>query len=241
LRQASLALFQFENNKQRFPGYLNRIGGQPASWVVPVVPYLERVDLLQAWEGRAQSGKPEPLAVTLNFLVCPADESNRASLTPLSYVANAGIPDLPRPDGGPADKLAHGVFHNRLDPQAAPAMTLKFLADHDGTACTLLLSENVQAGQWAGSGQYLTRPNGQPVVAPKGFFTPQQAERLTAIVWHAAQAKPATAVAERRINVGHDRGRDGLRASTEGAQAPSWPTAACDSFPTRSTTASTWP
>lgn len=207
LRQSGLALQTFENAKGRLPGYLNRVGSQPASWVVPVLPYLERMDLWEAWQGHNRP-VPEPLVVRLNWFACPSDEHNDELLTPLSYIVNSGIPDKLPPGSGTADKLANGVFHNRFDSQSAPAMTMAFLNAHDGASHTLLLAENVQAGQWAGNGQYARLPSGDPIVAPNGFFTPEQAERLTTLVWHRAQAQPTTAVPERQINVGHDRDLD---------------------------------
>jgi prepilin-type processing-associated H-X9-DG protein len=171
------------------------------------LPYLERMDLSEAWQGHNRP-VPEPLVVRLNWFACPSDEHNDELLTPLSYIVSSGIPDKLPPNGGPADKLANGVFHNRFDSASAPAMTMAFLNAHDGASHTLLLAENLQAGQWAGNGQYARLPSGDQIVAPKGFFTAEQAERLTTLVWHPAQAQPTTAVPERRINVGHDRTLD---------------------------------
>jgi prepilin-type processing-associated H-X9-DG protein len=209
MRQIGLALVTFENVKGQFPGYLNRVGGQPASWVIPILPNSERSDLLDSWEGRGQN-RPAPRVVRLNWFACPTDEHDDDSITPLSYVGNSGIPDILQPSSASADKRANGVFHNH-DSTGRRIVSMAFLNAHDGAAHTLLLSENIQAGQWAGNGQYDTLPNGNKVVAPAGFFTPEQAERLTTIVWHPSQAVPATAVAERRINVGHDSGLDEAR------------------------------
>ncbi len=207
VRQGALALLMLEDRKRSLPGYLNRIGKHPASWVVPTLAYLERQDVVGAWQGR-QGTNSGPRAMRLHFLVCVSDNLAAKSVAPLSYVANAGIPDSLPPQGGPADKLANGVFHNRFNLQSALAMTMAFLNAHDGASHTLLLAENVQAGQWAGNGQYARLPSGDQIVAPNGFFTAEQAERLTTLVWHPAQAQPTTAVPERRINVGHDRGLD---------------------------------
>jgi len=209
LRQIGLALATHEQRRGHLPGYLNRIEDQPASWVIPTLALLERQDLLRAWKGDDQQ-RPEPRAVWLNFMQCPSDgrPQDDRLVTPLGYVANAGIPDALTPGDAPADKLANGIFHNRFDSPHAPTMTMAFLSAHDGAAHTILVSENVQAGQWAGNGQYDTLPGNEKVVAAGGFFTPEQAERLTTMVWHPSQAQPATAVAERQINVGHTRELD---------------------------------
>lgn len=204
LRQVGLAMLTLEDSQQRFPGYLNRAGGQPASWVVPSLAHLERMDLVQHWKG--MSGSPSPQATQLYFLTCPSDPPHPDLVAPLSYVANAGIPDLPTANGGLSDTLANGVFQNRLDESNLPEITQKFLHTHDGASHTLLVGENVQAGQWAGNGQYDPGPNGEKAVSPAGFFKPEQAERLTTMVWHPAQAQ--TPVQERRINVGYDRDVD---------------------------------
>jgi hypothetical protein len=205
LRQLGLALAMHEQGQRRLPGYVNRIKDQPASWVIPMLAYLERQDVLEAWKGEGRQQRPEPRAVWLNFMLCPSDARAQDGqvVTPLTYVANAGIPDALLPAGGPADKLANGLFHNRFDSPNPLHMTLSFVNDHDGAAHTIMASENVQAGQWAGNGQYDALPGGEKVAAAAGFFTPEQAERLTTIVWHPRQAQPATAVAERQINVGH--------------------------------------
>ncbi len=191
-------MLTLEDSQQRYPGYLNRVGGQPACWVVPSLAYLERMDLVQDWKGT--SGSPNPRATQLYFLTCPSDPPRPDLVAPLNYVANAGIPDLPTANGGPLDTRANGVFQNRLDESNLPEMTQTFLLAHDGVSHTLLVGENVQAGQWAGNGQYDPGPNSEQVVSPAGFFT--QAERLTTVVWHPAQAQ--TPVQVRRVNLGYD-------------------------------------
>jgi len=129
LRQVGLALVTLENNRQTFPGYLNRLGGQPASWVLPSLAYLDRMDLVKGWEG-AVPGFPGAHATRLDFLLCPSDSPKEDIIAPLSYVANAGIPDRTNANNAPADKLANGVFQNGLEEVNLPAMTQA----HPGTS-----------------------------------------------------------------------------------------------------------
>jgi prepilin-type processing-associated H-X9-DG protein len=138
----SLALLNYENANGQFPGYMNRLGpnasGEPlkASWVVMLFPYLERQALWEQWE----SGTPTP--VYQRVMVCLADarENPAETDTPLSYVVNCGRP-------GDEDTEADGVFFNHADGKPI-RMTTEFLAKHDGAANTLMLSENLQAGNW---------------------------------------------------------------------------------------------
>ena len=142
-KQLTLAIQQYEAARGRLPGYVNRLardeGGQPVvcSWIVPLLPYLERSDLYRRW----RSGSPTP--VFLRLLVCPSDppDDTGAGATPLSFVVNCG---LPGDEDGPAD----GLFFNH-DVDGEPVTTsFDYVSEHDGTATTLLLSENIQAGKW---------------------------------------------------------------------------------------------
>jgi len=146
--QLSLAIQQHDAAKMQLPGYVNRLapdeGGQPVacSWMVPLLPYLERSDLYRRW----RSGNPT--GVYLKWLVCPSDppEDVSAGNTPLSYVVNCG---LRGDENGPAE----GLFFNH-DVEGRPVKTsLDYVSQHDGTSTTLLVSENVQAGKWTDTGK----------------------------------------------------------------------------------------
>ena len=45
-RNLALAMVQFEQSKKHFPGYVNSLNGKTVGWVLPVLPYLGRGDLL---------------------------------------------------------------------------------------------------------------------------------------------------------------------------------------------------
>jgi hypothetical protein len=141
-KQISLALLNYEYANRQFPGYVNRLGptasGEPlkASWVVMLFPYIERQALWEQWA----SGDSAPVYEKL--VICPADPPKGATKTdaPLSYVVNCGRP-------GDEETEADGVFFNHVDGKAIK-MTTKYIMRHDGAESTLMLSENLQAGNW---------------------------------------------------------------------------------------------
>jgi len=137
-------LLQYESLQQHFPGYCNRVAKQPdgrwlaASWVVPILPYLERDDLYQEWV------QGEATAAVLPGLICPDDPkaAPQPGTAPLSYVVNCGLP-------GDADTAAEGVFHNHNADLKPVYVSKDYVESHDGAAYTLLTSENLQAGYWS--------------------------------------------------------------------------------------------
>ena len=152
-KQLSLALLQYEQNQGQFPGYRVRIpnlqdqNAQPliASWVVPILPYLERNDIYKNW----QTGTAT--AVYLKGLVCPSDPPEALSPNSafLSYVANCGRPDQNGVEPGSAPQ-ANGVFfnHDVSGSNRPTTMSLDYLSQRDGAATTLLISENIDATMW---------------------------------------------------------------------------------------------
>jgi hypothetical protein len=149
-KQLALALWNYESAHGHFPGYVNRVGQTSGgkwvvgSWVVSILPYLERDDLSGLWTtGRAQDdadrdGNPDGF-VGMPLLRCPSDPiQGSPPYTGISYVVNCGLP-------GDEDTVADGVFHNH-DVDKPVLVSIKDIAD--GAAMTLLLSENVQAGRW---------------------------------------------------------------------------------------------
>ena len=142
-KQIALGMMNYEESHRCFPGYANRVGSDEkgaallASWVVPIFPYCEQNDLWQTWS------KGEPKRPRVSWLTCPSDliPEGKSDEPWLNYVVNCGRP-------GDNDTAAEGVFHNHtLDGQPV-LVTLDYLRQHDGDAHTLLLAENVQAGQW---------------------------------------------------------------------------------------------
>ena len=96
-------------------------------------------------------------------LLCPDDPSKRADeqsvldSNPLSWIVNTGLPDANAFGHLPADWNANGIFQNRFDKGAAdqPDISSRWVEDRDGLDNTLMLSENVDAGQWTNTAEPL--------------------------------------------------------------------------------------
>lgn len=172
-KQLSLAMLSYEGSRGSFPGVVNdlklevttsQLASRRVSWVVPILPNLERTDLYRFWmDGTkvpdATTGV-DPRAVYLGFLTCPSDPtdtSNNAS-PPLAYAVNSGTELAPRPvDPGQRDSALRyessekGVFHDQSDfatlayspNREQPRVSLDYLSNRDGSSTTLMLSENV--------------------------------------------------------------------------------------------------
>lgn len=134
------AILEFHKQHGHFPYYRQpskNADDPPASWVVAVRPHFSQ-------------NKPSPTLI--RELICPADLNidARQPRAWMSTVLNTGMPDALPSDKFPTDWRANGVF---LDGSAQPRSlhqptTLDYLQQHDGAEFTLLLSENVDAGDW---------------------------------------------------------------------------------------------
>jgi len=104
----------------------------PVSWVVPILPFIERRDLYDIWrKGTAIANVPGQLPfpqVYIELLNCPSNPPvSQIATTPCVYVANCGMFDTtsaaatPMTSPWPADWRANGVFFNRY-PTVAGSM-----------------------------------------------------------------------------------------------------------------------
>lgn len=94
-----------------------------------------------------------PPEFLIKELICPSDRPPRDEPLPISrmsFVVNAGMPDVPATDSIPADWPANGVFMDRFTPSGvrAHSVSIDELNKLDGTNFTLLLTENVDAELW---------------------------------------------------------------------------------------------
>jgi prepilin-type N-terminal cleavage/methylation domain-containing protein/prepilin-type processing-associated H-X9-DG protein len=163
LYNLSRAVMNYEQGKKVFPGYANRVvfdkaayqadpetGFRVTSYVVPLLPQLDRNDLYAAWTDSTYPIESPYLHVTLDFLKCPSDPEDVDKGTPLSYVVNVGDEyknENSKPTGYSSKMaLAAGVFHNQLTLKEKQG--LDYISSKDGTTTTLMFSENVQANNW---------------------------------------------------------------------------------------------
>lgn len=138
LKQLALACQNFESkytdSRKGFPGYKQKLGlgsgQQDACWGVMLLPHLERMDIWRKWQNRtaAPSASDTSDRVLLRLMICPSDPPDvmAAGDGPCSYTANTRI------------------FLDR-SLATAPAISTDYISAKDGTATTLLLSENLRA------------------------------------------------------------------------------------------------
>ncbi len=158
MRQLGRAIQSYEGSKNHYPGWRDtarRIAGPgqgtlQLSWCLLLLPELDRRDVFDSFVRPARlpsGGYAAPQARKIDVLVCPADPEKRDAPDTqplLSYVVNAGMPDQPNTG---LDYKANGIFHD-LVRQPSLKMTSRYIAQGDGLALTLLLSENLAAGRY---------------------------------------------------------------------------------------------
>jgi len=172
------AMIQYDKIQLRLTPYRLEIGEESQqgdnqySWVVAMLPYFSHVvpqdkekppeeqTFLYPYresyekygpEGKNNAGNRLPV-FTIPEIICPADErvSRQQKQAWMSLVVNTGMPDAAPNKTFPTDWPANGVFFDGL---AKPhslhkPMTLEYITSHDGRTHTLLLSENIDSGQW---------------------------------------------------------------------------------------------
>jgi prepilin-type processing-associated H-X9-DG protein len=130
----------FESGRQCFPGYKNKVGPNVTSWVVPLLPHLQRKEIYDLWATTAVGVEHKKL---LRILMCPSDppDTTGAGDTWLSYVCNAG-----KNAGTASNKPAEGVCMDQVvksSTNPVPVLvSLDYISSHDGASTTLLLAES---------------------------------------------------------------------------------------------------
>ncbi len=152
-KQISLAMLSFESSHKFFPGYLNGYTTGfdmsnpsqmvqsyiPVSWVVPLLPGLDRKDLYDAF---ARSGNTALQQSTLKVLLCPSDPPEGPG-PKLSYVVNRGRNGVNNiPAVGVCFDLRPTVTNN-IPTTVGSKVSIDYISAHDGTSNTLLTSESL--------------------------------------------------------------------------------------------------
>lgn len=161
--QWSKAAQSFETQFHYFPPFaqtkvFNSQNSRNMSWVVLLLPHMERRDLYELW----MDPNPLPAVARINlpFANCPSNppDVDPQNPTPLAYVLNTGIADgtathlwgstnAMTPDG-----TRTGIcFNHQIGAQHynAAKVSMDWLTQRDGSSNTLLMSENIQATRWA--------------------------------------------------------------------------------------------
>lgn len=137
MRNLGTALLSTEASKRSFPGYANVVGNKRCSWIVPLLPQLERNDLYQVWINNATpSTIPSGIVSTnspwshtnLALLICPSNPGNLGT-NPLSYVVNTGSANTASDNFPPVstptwlEDINSGVFFNQCKADWMPMST----------------------------------------------------------------------------------------------------------------------
>jgi len=184
MRQFGSAVMQYENARQKMPGYLNKMGGTLngaqqltiVGWVPPLLGYLGRGDIFKLFNDNTSPAQI-PTAVqntALEMSTCPSDRNHpfgpdNRSAVGLSFVPNGGVDDQAN-----TEQVWNGVFFDlTVTPQLS--ISLSSIARKDGTSSTLMLSENVQAERWNSEG-----------ISPKQDVDAAKRQREFCLLWNSS-------------------------------------------------------
>jgi prepilin-type processing-associated H-X9-DG protein len=142
----SLALLQYAEANRHYLGYANTVASRTTGYLVPLLPYLERNDVYQAWNQPDGTTAHQQALVYMPLLVCPSNPPADSTGTPNAYVINAGQAD-PAEDISPGTLEANGIATD-LTVAEPVLISPQYVAAHDGAQFTLLVSENIQAQSW---------------------------------------------------------------------------------------------
>lgn len=146
-------------------------GNLVVGWPIVLLPYLHQGELWKAInskaeieEGRVRIGDKEKVAI--DAFGCPLDEDSFQKAGGLSYVVNAGFISRSLFQGDPDQKHVVGALAWKGEPGDASAVavhaatgvmwrespsfeqSMEKIGSGDGTSTTLLVTENLQAGNW---------------------------------------------------------------------------------------------
>ncbi len=161
--QTAEAIIRWENRVGRFPGTREVLPTTDRSigWTTAILDDLDRSPRGESpWAAAAElvmsdvESNPTTLIITL---LCPAAEPPEEGWGPRSHwVINSGMPDALQPaTDAPVDWRENGIAHDQsaAHPQS---VSLDYLIKHDGSNATLLITENMGAGNWYDHGELLT-------------------------------------------------------------------------------------
>ena len=162
-KNIALASLNYEDTNKFFPGYVLEITQKPSgksikvSWIVHLLPYLERQDLYEQW-----MTSEHPAAPLMQILQCPSNpppvqDKNNAGW--LAYRINTGR-NRPNTNLDNFLQISQGVSTDQYPGDSVPAgqeekinrVSTGYISAKDGTTYTLLLgeldSQDVPMGRW---------------------------------------------------------------------------------------------
>ncbi|MDR3199092.1 MAG: DUF1559 domain-containing protein [Planctomycetaceae bacterium] len=155
--EIALGCINYESAHGELPGWRQTLAnGREVSWTVMLLPYLE---YNKAWEILSaelpnQKEIDAVSSLSIGMLKCRSSRIKKKEEIWMSYIVNCGKMDAEftavnpiNPTGHVADnEPKNGVFFDHVETETK--ITLDFISKQNGTGCTLLTSETLQAGTW---------------------------------------------------------------------------------------------
>lgn len=130
---------------RKYPGWRNVVGASAVPWSIAILPDIDRTDLYKLYADNKAVTPPY-----IEMLNCPSDPPDVTGGPTNSYIYSAGRANTTLGTAGRnGEQLAYGVGVDR-----GPANngnfynSAEYIAQGDGTSNTLVVSENIKAGDW---------------------------------------------------------------------------------------------
>ena len=145
------------------PAFATVLDANTPSWPIPLMPFLERLDIQKAWESVTQSQPVPTEAPAMVSFVCPTSPADSKSMAQLAYAVNAGSCVVNSATLTPRRQFrADGIFLDAVgNPPPggsgtttySPSRTnLDAISGGDGVGNTLLVAEKsssrITQGSW---------------------------------------------------------------------------------------------
>lgn len=151
IRQVGQAMINYEVNKKKFPGFIGNPTRNAAAatvpWGVAILPNLDAGGEYKNWEANNQA-----LSVLSykSIYVCPSDPPERAVDAQTSYVVNAGMDAVQSNIAN--ERRESGLCFSKPDSNYNAITSINTVPD--GASQTLMLSENLNAGNYTEQVKY---------------------------------------------------------------------------------------
>ena len=161
LSQLGKGLIAYDGAKSSLPSWKNKfpntnVSGTFVSWVVPLLPQIERADIYRSYESLTPASTSVNVPV-LGILQCPTSPSADATVSTTAYAANIGTAQTlsaaspwttPAQATSAVQAKADGVLVDAIAVSATYAAarnSLDSITGGDGTSNTLLFSEKASS------------------------------------------------------------------------------------------------
>jgi len=173
LYQLSMAMIQHGDSVRYIPGWRNVLpvasGTVFPSWPVPILPFMERTDIVTAWSSMTPQALATVAQPSIAFFSCPSSVAESRGAPDLAYAGNCG--------SGSTDGTVSAQLGNRFDGVMIDTFFARIgfddIATADGTAMTALLGEKCgspTAGSAFSQGYWDVRFGVTPPLTTTGSF-----------------------------------------------------------------------